>query len=286
MKVALAVALALVACEGRKKGPVDREAAAKLFEEVPISVPPGMSDLTIDEYGVVWAIAERDRALVEIPLNSPPVVHRLEGIPATMDTEGLAWIGKNRFAIGTEGGIGPAAGIAFAELRGDDVVVTGTRALSNDDLGITLTVNHGIEAVCGREGDLIAASETVGKDEGGRRYAPLVRLRHDQLTVTKLLLSSAKGKISALYCEFTDDGTAYVTAIERHFGVARIVTFALAPDDIEATAKVELDLHPVLRDTYNLEGITKLPDGRLVLINDNQSKSPSGPTHLFVFHKR
>ena len=54
----------------------------------------------------------------------------------------------------------------------------------------------------------------------------------------------------------------------------------------DATPAIDLDLHPVLRDAYNLEGITRLPDGRLVLINDNQSKSPSGPTNLLVFLPR
>lgn len=283
----LATVTVLGGCEGRRgKGPIDGEAAAKLFEQVRVAVPHGMSDLTIDDRGVLWGIAERDRAIVELPLGKPPVVHRLDGVPPGIDTEGIAWLGSGRFAIGIEGGMSPAAGVMFAEIRGEDVVVTSTRRLLDADLGVSLTINHGIEAVCGRDGELIVASETVGKLPDGKRWAPLARLAGDGVHVARLWLTTPKGKISGLHCTIADDGVAEVTAIERHFGVARLLAFRIGRGDTDITPVLELDLHPVLRDAFNLEGITRLPDGRLVLINDNQGKTAEGPTQLFVFHPR
>ena len=283
----LAVLLALVACgKQHERGPIDYEKAKGLFEQVPIAAPPGMSDLTIDDRGVMWAVPERDREVISIELGKEPVRHALEGVSGAVDTEGIAWLGGNRFAFGTEGANEPTASILFAELRDGKMVVTRSRSLTNDDLGVKLTHNHGIEAVCGNDRELLAASETVGRLPDGTRYAPVVRLTGDALHVTKVRLTTKEGKLSALYCVFDANGTAQVTAIERHFGVARILSLAIKRDDVEVTPTVELDLYPILRNARNLEGIVRLPDGRLVTINDNQSKRAEGPTELLVFQKR
>src|SRR5262245_35852728 len=123
----LVAVLVLGACSNPKR----------LFEEVPIEAPPGMSDLTIDDRGVIWAISERDRVVLELELGKPPIRHPLDGVPDGTDTEGIGWLGEGRFAIGTEGGQQPTAGISFAESRGGHIVVTRTRALSNAELGVT-----------------------------------------------------------------------------------------------------------------------------------------------------
>lgn len=284
------VLLALAACgKQHEAGPIDREAARGLFEQLPIEAPPGMSDLTLDDRGVIWAIAERDRHVLEIDLagTTPHVtLHPLDGVPPGVDTEGIAWLGDGRFAIGAEGAHTATAAILFGELRMQRLVVTHTRAFSNADLGVELTANHGIEAVCGTGDDLLAASETVGRLPDGTRYAPLVRLRGDTLAVTKVRLTSDRGKLSALHCTFDEGGAAQVIAIERHFGVARILRFAIAHGETEVTPAIDLDLHPILRDALNLEGIVRLRDGRVVVINDNQSKVVKGPTQLLVFARR
>lgn len=287
-RLALAL-LGLAACESRKIGRIDREAAKKLFDEVALpTAPPGMSDLTIDDRGILWAIAERDRTVLEIDVTKqPPLVttHPLQGIADGVDTEAIAWLGNGAFAIGTEGANAPSASVVSAELRGTAIVATATRDLSSGQLGVLLTSNHGIEALCGRGGELLAVAETVGKDVD-KRWAPLVRIRGDEVTLTKLWLTTTTGKISAITCTLADDGAAKVTAIERHFGVARLLSFTLDRSSKEVTPTVDLDLHPVLHNAFNLEGITKLPDGRIVTINDNQSSKVSGPTQLFVFHPR
>jgi hypothetical protein len=104
--------------------------------------------------------------------------------------------------------------------------------------------------------------------------------------VTKLRLTTTKGKISAMSCKFADDGSAEVIAIERHYGVSRIVKFTIKRGDVDITPTLVIDLQPILRDSLNLEGITRLPDGRMVTINDNQGASVHGPTELLVFAPR
>jgi hypothetical protein len=245
-----------------------------------------MSDLTIDDRGVMWSIAERDRQILELELGKPPVVHPLEGVPAGTDTEALTWLDDDHFAIGIEGNDEATAGIMFAERRGDAIAVTKTKPLTSAELGVPLTKNHGIEALCGHGDELLAATESVGKLPDGTRYSALARLQGDSVNVTKLRLTTDKGKISALYCRFDAAGTADVYAIERHYSVSRILHFVAKRGDTEITPTVELDLAPILHDSLNLEGLTRLPDGRLVAINDNQGSSVTGPTELLVFDRR
>jgi hypothetical protein len=285
MKYLLLVALA--ACgQGREPGVMDKQAAQGVFEEVLINTPPGMSDLTLDDRGVMWGIAERHRQVLELELGKPPIVHPLHGVPAGIDTEAIAWLGDNRFVIGTEGADEATASIMFAELTMQHLMVVRTRKLTSDELGVQLTENHGIEAICGHGDKILAASEATGRMPDGTRYSALVHLRGDELHITKVRLTSEKGKLSALYCTWDIDGTAQIIAIERHFSVSRILKLTVKPTDVEVTPTIELDLAPILRDSLNLEGIVRLPDGRLVAINDNQGKTVRGPTELLVFAKR
>jgi hypothetical protein len=284
----LLVLLALVACSKHDPANLDKEAAKGVFEQVSVQTPPGMSDLTIDDRGVLWSIAERDREIVEIELATPPrvTVRPLDGVPKLVDTEALAWLGNGRFAIGTEGALQATASIMFAELDAGRVTVKRTVELTGKDLGVELTINHGIEALCGHGDEVLAATETVGKLADGTRYSALAWLSGNQLAITKVRLTTNKGKLSALHCTFDSDGTAQVIAIERHYSVSRILRFAVKRGEVEVTPTVELDLAPILRDSLNLEGIARLPDGRLVAINDNQGRTVKGPTQLLVFVKR
>jgi hypothetical protein len=150
------------------------------------------------------------------------------------------------------------------------------------ELGVDLAVNAGAEAICGRGDDLLIGIESVGTFPDGTRWAPIAHLVGDRAIVSKLLLTTPTGKISGMTCTF-DGSTIHVLAIERHDSVSRILRFDLAE---EITPAVELDLAPVLNDTLNLEGIARLPDGRLVMINDNQGAIVDGPTDLLVFHPR
>ena len=91
-------------------------------------------------------------------------------------------------------------------------------------------------------------------------------------------------------CTTNADGTADVLAIERHYGVSRIIHFVATPGAADIAATLVLDLEPTVRDKFhdklNLEGIVRLTDGRWVLVNDNQGSRVEGPTKLFVLHPR
>src|SRR5690606_21356610 len=127
----------------------------------------------------------------------------------------------------------PTAAVLFGELRAGRVVVTETRTLGSKELGVELTPNHGIEAICAHGEEVLAASETVGKHADGTRYAPLARMSGDAVTLAQVRLPSDRGKLSALHCTFDDRGAAHVTAVERHYGVVRILRFDAAPDAVE-----------------------------------------------------
>jgi hypothetical protein len=283
----LVVIVALVACRKHTRYEnLDHEAALGVFEEIPVDAPPGLSGLALDDNDVLWAIPERDRQLVAITLGDHTATTKLypiDGVPDGNDTEGLAYLGGNRFAIGIEGQDEATAGVLFAELRGDRLVVTRSRDLKPEELGVKLTVNHGVEGACGRGDDVILGIESVGKFPDGTRWAPIARLRGANLVVTKLRLTSDVGKISSLDCTIAADGTASVWAIERHYGVSRILRFTLPVGAAEVTPKIAIDLGPILRDSLNLEGIVQLRDGRLVAVVDNQGATVEGPNELLVF---
>ena len=284
MKQAVAVALALVlGCSHHGE-----RADTSKFDAIPLASPPGVSDLSLDDRGVLWAIPERDRVLLEITFPAGTVTqHPLDGVPAGLDTESVTWLGPGRFALGTEGEDAATASILYVESRGDRMVVTSERPLTSEEIGTPLTVNHGAEGLCGKGDDLIVGIEAVGKLPDGTRWAPLVRLHgRDLVSVSKLRLTSATGKLSAITCTLAPDGSADAYAIERHYAVHRLLHFQIPAAPAEITPSVVVDLDAIFHGTVNLEGVVRLPDGRFVLVNDNQGHTAEGPTDLFVLHAR
>ena len=290
----------LVAC---KKHDADHHATAVAqpplpFDELEVALPPGTSDLALDDHGHLWSIAERDREIDEIVLTEKPfavtiVKHPMDGVPDGLDTESVAWLRDGTFAIGTEGQNDPTASVMNGALQPNGhIAVTPGVALTSEQLGVELTVNHGAEGLCGHGDDMLVGIESFAKLPDGTRWSPIVRMHAGAVVgVQKLWLTSSKGKISALSCRFAADGSADVIAIERHYGVSRIITFtAPAGSTADITPKVALDLWPIVRDVYheklNLEGIVKLADGRWVMVNDNQGAHVEGVTELFLFHPR
>ena len=270
----------LAACGSHQDRPPGKN---DLFDLVEIATPPGISDLTLDDKGHLWAIAERDRVAVELTPDGKIIANHPIHLPPGDDTEALTFLGPGRFAIGTEGEDQPTAGIVKMTLDDHGVLQPDQRAsLTDEELGVTLTKNHGVEAVCGHGDELLAAIETVGTDDHGR-YAPLVHMRDGHMTVGKLRLTSDVGKISALACAWKPDGSVDIRAVERHYKVSRIVHGTLAAGATDVAPTVELDLEPTLHDSLNVEGLAVLPDGKLVAVNDNQGSTVSGPTYLMRF---
>jgi len=279
LRVSLLWILALVAC-GHAPAP-----DTSRYDAIELDSPPGVSDLALDDRGTLWAIPERDHFVLEIALPAGTVKrHPLDGVPAGVDTEGLTWLAPGRFAIGTEGQDAPTASVLYAEARGDRVAVTSERVLGDDELGVHVTPNHGAEAICGRDGDVIVGIEATGKLPDGTRFAPLARLRGGAIATSRLRLTSSTGKISALACSFATDGSVDAYAIERHYGVSRILHFTVPAVPGEITPTVVVDLDAIFHGAFNFEGLVRLPDGRFVLVNDNQGRTAEGPTDLFLLH--
>ena len=294
--VAIAAGALGPACRRSKgSGPgIDRERAAALFTEVPVATAPGLSGLAADAGGALWTVAERDARAYRIVLDASlrPAIEefRVEGVLVGFDLEGIAWLGEGRFALGTEGQDDGTATVLLAERRGAALAVTGSIALPASAVGIRLTKNQGAEGVCGAGATIIAAIEGAGED-GGRRWAPVVRISDGAIARTyRVWLTTPTGKLSGLDCRVAADGAADVWAIERHFEVTRLLRFALpaasagAGADSDVTPTVALDLGPVLNGKLNLEGIAVLPDGRVVAVIDNQYTSIDPPeSELLVF---
>src|SRR5262245_15950755 len=110
--LALAVAAAVLAgapagCRRRTR-PIDKVAAARLFDRVTLDTGGvhGLSGLAVDDAGAVWAVAERGSAAFRVVLDGSRVksIERVEvtGVPGGEDLEALAIAGA-RFWIGTEG---------------------------------------------------------------------------------------------------------------------------------------------------------------------------------------
>lgn len=291
MKRALAflVVLGVGACGKGERRAIDHERSRGVFDEIKLDAPPGMSGLAMDDQSVLWGIPERDRFLVEIRVDKDKALTRrypLRGVPDGVDTEGLAWLSHDKFAVTTEGAHAPSASILYVERQGDAFVVTRTRTLTSAELGVELTANHGAEGACGHGDDVLVALEAVGTLPDGARYAPIAWLRGDALTIYKVRLTSKTGKLSSIDCSIDLVGVAHVWAIERHYGICRILRFDIAPTTSEIVPTIDLDLSAIINDALNLEGIVALPDGRLVLINDNQGTRQDGPNELLMVHPR
>jgi Esterase-like activity of phytase len=277
----LSLILALAACSSSE----DR--AAKLFKEVKLETAAGLSGLATDDTGGLWTIAERDAKAYRITLDaaSTPALETLavEGIPPKLDLEGIAWLGGDRFALGTEGKLDGIATVLLAERRAQTLAVTQAIALPAARLGVDLPANHGAEGVCGHGNTIIVAIEGSGT-ANGKRFAPIVRITNGEIErVHRMWLTTKIGKLSALDCTIAADGTADVIAIERHFSVTKILRFTLPTTEGDITPTEVLDLGPVLKSRLNLEGIATIADGRIVVVVDNQWKQLQGPSVLLVF---
>lgn len=286
----IALTLAWLGAAACSRPAVDGERARELFTRVTLPTANGLSGLGADASGALWTIAERDarayRVVLDAQLQPSVETFAIEGVPSAFDLEGITVLDDTRVAFGTEANHTGGATVLLAERTGAALRVTSSIEIPMRTLGAELAANHGAEGVCGAGSTIITALETTGRD-AGRRWAPLARIFDGEVVrIHRLWLTSNTGKIAALDCTIDADGTARVTAIERHFEVTRILTFSVPPTETGAkdiTPAIALDLGPTLRGALNLEGLARLPDGRLVAIVDNQWKKITGPNELLVF---
>jgi hypothetical protein len=211
----------------------------------------GLSDLTADRSGALWAVAERTRALVRIPPDGrEPRVVPVQGVPDLLDVEGLAWLDGDRLMLATEsddprrtsdlllfarlvGGTPPdpprddARGLPAGPPKGPRIVVERTLALDYGRWPIRPHGNQGIEGLCRAGRALVAAVESVSGHDA-HRFAPVAvhDLERGGWTPYQVHLTTRTGKLSAVSCHMRGE-TIDVMAVERHFEVARLIRFEL-----------------------------------------------------------
>jgi hypothetical protein len=252
----------------------------------------GLSGLARDGRDGMLAVAERDRVLLPLTPDGqcgPPMV--LSGIPDGVDTEAAALLGPDRVALGIEGQAdwgakGPlACDVALVRLYPPH------RAVREACLRFPYRLfdvqprpNNGVEGLCRAGRWLLAALETVGQ-AGGRRFAPvgIYDLQAQRWKGFQLMLTSDTGKAAALDCALGAGGEVQVLAVERHFGVGRLLAFSFDPraPARQVQPRVALDLLRAVPGEPNLEGLARQQDGTLVLVNDNQYGQVSGPNRLY-----
>lgn len=278
----------------------------------------GLSDLSAERLADgsrrLWLVPERQRALLQLEapradaaphapgtgdavsrpqlLQARPAARSIEGVPPYLDTESLAALGGGRFALGTEAPWPNRThdDVLFVTLQAGVARVTHTVPFVYAPYNLLGGSNAGIEGLCSDGVVLLATSETSGELAAGGRYAPLGRLGGaDKAFVPyRLQLTSPTGRISALACRPTEHagGSATeVVAIERHYGVARLLHFVLPhalPPGALLRPQVALDLEPLVRPLVNYEGVTWLDNGDLLLVADNSIGFATGPTEGLV----
>jgi hypothetical protein len=278
--------VALIGCGERRT--VEPTGSSPAFHEVRLDTADGLSGLASDASGALWTVAERADIVYKITLDesehSTTEAFRVEGVPGGIDLEGIAVLDGGRFAFGTEGKVPGIATVLLGHRDGDHISVDATIELPERTLGITLPRNEGAEGICNVGDSLIVGLEAIGTT-GGKRWAPIVFIEHGKIAhVSHLFLTSDTGKLSALECAM-EGSSLKGWAIERNFGVTRLLGFDLRPQGSTIQPTVLMDLTVVLHGRLNLEGLARLRDGRFVAVVDNQWKGIVGPNELLVFDR-
>ena len=259
------------------------------IDDFPDERADGLSGLTSDENMDLWTIQERRQHLLRIQ-NTPdglkaqslPII----GIPQEIDLEAITYLSVNTFALGSES--------EATERNGDNVYIV---EVSNNKAQVTKTIpvpyhhwrthpesNHGIEALCFANQQLLVGIEKV-IEENGQRYAPLLlhSLQTAQAHPLKLQLTTTKGKLSAMACRhLPQEDRMQIFAIERHFGIGRILKFSIDKSLKMSSVEIVYDFAPEIKDLPNIEGISFGLDGKLYMISDNNFGRITGPTKVIT----
>ncbi len=303
----LLFAFLCLACERRvsdAKTPVDlfiatgtRLPAGYTLFKTSNSFMNGLSGLTIDPASTLWAVPETERILIpleqrgaKLRLRQKPI--EIVGVDRTLDIESIAAVSNTEFIVGTEGS-GSRAKDKLFRLKLQNGRARVVKAISVD-YGLWETEgahNQGVEGLCYANKHLVVAAETVFVDKG-KRYAPiaLYPIAANKWYPVRLSLTTQSGKISALYCRMTEDDTLSVLAVERHYGIARVLSFTLptkpppaaADPPVTLSPRVERDLAGLIDPLPNFEGIAQR-DKDLFLVTDNDHSGIIGPAFLLKF---
>jgi hypothetical protein len=247
------------------------------------SVPDGLSGLTRDGDGVLWASPETNRHLVAIRQRHTATMVPLEGMPEGLDLESIEWMDGHRFLGGTESMDTSRTSdpLVVIEVGGTARVVSQI-PIPYAALGIVAEENHGIESLCYANGHAVAIFENVLDEDG--RVAPIALVTVEPFAVVshRLALTTETGKIAGLACR-ARGSSIDAFAIERHYEVMRVVRFSIGVGSPSTRIRPRLvaDLAGALDGDPNLEGLAI--DGEdLVLVVDNHYGERSGPNELVV----
>jgi hypothetical protein len=248
----------------------------------------GLSGLARDASGVLWAVAERKRFAVRIGPDRSAEPIPIEGVRDGLDLESMTWLPDGRLLLGTELGEDGRASDALlvARLERGALRVEEDWPLPYSLWPVTATSNHGAEGMC-RAGDrlVVAVESEIG--DGDARHGPLALydLPDGRWIPQQVRLTSETGKLSSVACHARAGGAIDVLAIERHFGVARLLRFAIPAGaragDPPLAAVLAVDLAPLLRTgSENFEGLVWDGADRITLVTDNHWTHVTGPTLL------
>ncbi|MEM6531189.1 MAG: esterase-like activity of phytase family protein [Myxococcota bacterium] len=248
----------------------------------------GLSGLAIDDGGALWAVPERKPALIQLRTTGavlePVKVVPIDGAPEGYDLESISYH-NGRFYIGTEH-LRPDREddpILVVRVAGKRAKVERTLSFRYAPWGIKASRNHGVEGICATKDYIVGAAE-IGLGTTNRRapVAVLERKSGKLVQAYEVPLTSETGKLSSLECNVRD-GSVDLIAVERHYGVARLLVAKLPLDGKSKTAEVGVfaDLSTRLNPLPNLEGIARDQNGVFYAVSDNQGRTVSGPTMLF-----
>lgn len=254
----------------------------------------GLSGMDRDDAGDVVAVAERDSHLVRIRIQGKraQVISSilLPGFAEGQDAEALAWLGSNRFAVGTERHLPSRASdeILIYQIKDSDAVLMDKLQLSYSAWGMLAEDNRGIEGACYAADRLLIGVESTGVIEG-KRFAPLAMydFQRRQWRSSRLILTSSMGVLSSLACRSDAAGQALeVLAIERYYETSRLLAFYVPLAGSSAAIEPVLirDLAAMTPQAVpNWEGVAWDGAQGVLLLNDNQTAEVSGPIEIMRF---
>ena len=278
----MAVALLLVCAGCTKKEPHGPGRIVTLDTDV-----AGLSGLTVDDHGAFWASGEDGDAVVRIDPETFAVTrYPVAGAPPETDLEAMSWVEGTRFMLGTE---------TQKNGRLRDVILDGrldrgrfaVAPVGHLDYARWLLAapdNRGIEGICHVDGVLVLATELVERQRG-RRWAPVGMFdpKTQTWTAHRVGLSSKTGKLAAMSCRVID-GSIVALAVERHFGVSRLLRFNIpqGPEGQWIEPTVAADLSQLISPLPNFEGLAWMEDGSAVVVTDNQyRRGAREPSRLY-----
>jgi len=247
----------------------------------------GLSGLTVDEHGAFWASGEDGGAVIRIdPATFGVTRYAVAGAPPEIELEAMAWADGTRFVLGTEtqekGRLRDV--VLDGRLAGDQFVVAPVGDLHYARWHLTAPDNRGIEGICHVDGVLVLATELVERQRG-RRWAPVAMFdpKTQTWTAHRVGLSSKTGKLAAMSCRVIR-GSIVALAVERHFGVSRLLRFNIpqGPEGQWIEPTVAADLSELISPLPNFEGLAWMDDGSAVVVTDNKyRRGARDPSRLY-----